>query len=205
MNSAALADQSFFRPFTRSWDCHRLGTEYKSMPLLALGIFIVLAFIALIPFSLLQRFRRGTMKRRAIGWVMGLNFFGTALSVLLFLLGAALTTRWVPGTLTYTAAGLGLGVVLGVLGLVLTRWDVNGGRLYYTPNRWLVLGITLMVTARVVYGFYRSWQAWQATIDRMAWVAASGVAASMSAGAVVLGYYLVYWAGVRRRMRRGRY
>jgi hypothetical protein len=36
----------------------------------------------------------------------------------------------------------------------------------------------------------------------MAWVAASGAAASMSAGAVVLGYYLVYWAGVRRRLRR---
>lgn len=172
------------------------------MPLIALGIFIVLAFIALIPFSLLQRFRRGTMRRRAVRWVIGLNFAGTLISVLLFIVGAAITTRWVPGTLTYTAAGLAAGCALGIIGLALTRWEVAGGRLHYTPDRWLVLTITLVVTARVFYGFYRSYQAWQATFDRIAWVAASGVAASMSAGAIVLGYYLVYWAGVRRRLRR---
>jgi len=171
------------------------------VPLIALGIFIVLAFIALIPFSLIQRFRLGTMRRRAIRWIIGLNFAGTVISALMFLLGAALTTRWVPGTLTYTGAGLAIGCGLGVAGLMLTRWEVVGGRLHYTPDRWLVLAITLIVTARVFYGFYRSYQAWQATLDRMAWVAASGIAASMSAGAIVLGYYLVYWAGVRRKLR----
>jgi hypothetical protein len=172
------------------------------VPLIALGIFIILAFIALIPFSLIQRFRRGTMRRRAMRWVIGLNFGGTFVSVLLFLVGASITTRWVPGTLTYTAAGLGVGCALGLLGIALTRWEIAGGRLFYTPNRWLVLAITLVVTARVFYGFHRSYQAWQATLDRTAWIAASGVAASMSAGAIVLGYYLVYWAGVRRRLRR---
>jgi hypothetical protein len=172
------------------------------LPLIALGIFIVLAVIALIPFSMIQRFRRGTMRRRAIGWVIGLNLAGTLITVLFFLLGASITTAWVPGTLTYTAAGLAAGCVLGGVGLALTRWEVAGGRLHYTPDRWLVLAITLVVTARVFYGFYRSYQAWQATVDRMAWVAASGVSASMSAGAIVLGYYLVYWAGVRRRWRR---
>ena len=172
------------------------------MPLLLLGVFIVLAFIALIPFSLIQRFRMGTMRRRAIGWVIALNAFGTVLSVMLFLAGAALTTRWIPGTLSYTAAGLAAGSMTGVAGLALTRWEVAGGRLYYTPNRWLVLAITLVVAARVFYGFYRTYEAWQATLDRMAWVAASGVATSMSAGAIVLGYYLVYWFGVRRRLRR---
>lgn len=172
------------------------------MPLLLLAVFIVLAVIALIPFSLIQRFRHGTMRRRALGWVIGLNFAGTLISVLLFLPGAAITTRWVPGTLTYTAAGLAAGCVLGAIGLALTRWEIVAERLYFTPNRWLVLGITLVVTLRVFYGFYRSYQAWQATLDRMAWVAASGVATSMSAGAVVLGYYLVYWFGVRRRLRR---
>jgi hypothetical protein len=178
-------------------------SEYAGgVPLIALAIAVVLAFIALIPLSLILRFRAGTMRRRAIGWMITLNFFGTLVSVLLFLLAAAVTTNWVPGTLTYTAAGLAIGNVLGVAGLVLTRWEVVSGRLHYTPNRWLVLAITLVVTARVGYGFYRSWEAWQATLDRMAWVAASGVSASMSAGAVVLGYYLLYWAGVRRRLRR---
>jgi hypothetical protein len=171
------------------------------VPLLLLGIFIVLAFIALIPFSLIQRFRRGTMRRRAMPWVIGLNFAGTFISVLVFLAGAAITTRWIPGTLTYTAVGLGAGCVLGIAGLALTRWESVGGRLHFTPNRWLVLGITLVVTARVFYGFYRSYQAWQASLDQMTWVAASGVATSMSAGAIVLGYYVVYWFGVRQRLR----
>jgi hypothetical protein len=34
------------------------------------------------------------------------------------------------------------------------------------------------------------------------WFVAAGVAGSMAAGAVVIGYYLVYWLGVRRRWRR---
>ena len=34
------------------------------------------------------------------------------------------------------------------------------------------------------------------------WFVAAGVAGSMAAGAVVLGYYLTYWIGVRRRYRR---
>jgi hypothetical protein len=174
------------------------------VPLILLPIFVVLAVIALIPFAIIQRFRRGTMRTRAIGWMIGLNFFGTALSVMFFLLGALITTRWIPGTLTYTAAGLALGVALGTVGIALTRWEGSAGRLYYTPNRWLVLTITVVVTCRVAYGFWRSWEAWQASVDRMAWIAASGVAASMSAGAIVLGYYVVYWFGVRRRLRRAR-
>ena len=173
------------------------------VPLLLLGVFIVLAFIALMPFSMIQRFRMGTMRRRAIRWMIALNAAGTSISVVVFLVSAAITTRWIPGTLTYTLAGLVAGAITGLGGLLLTRWEVaDRGRLYYTPNRWLVLAITLVVAGRVSYGFYRSYQAWQATLDRMAWVAASGVATSMSAGAIVLGYYLVYWLGVRRRLRR---
>jgi hypothetical protein len=75
--------------------------------------------------------------------------------------------------------------------------------LYYTPNRWLVLAITLVVAGRVAFGFWRSWNAWQTTDDYASWAAASGAAGSLAAGAVVLGYYLVYWLGVRRRLRRG--
>ena len=171
------------------------------MPLLLLGVFIVLAIIALIPFSLIQRFRTGTLRRRAIGWIIALNAAGTLVSALLFLASAALTSHWIPGTLTYTGAGLAAGCITGAIGLGLTRWEVVAGRLYYTPNRWLVLAITLVVAGRVFYGFYRSYQAWQATVDQMTWVAVSGVATSMSAGAIVLGYYVVYWIGVRRRLR----
>ena len=67
---------------------------------------------------------------------------------------------------------------------------------------WLVLGITLVVTARVVYGFWRTWHAWRAAYEHTAVIAAAGVAGSLAAGGVVLGYYVIYWAGVRRRIRR---
>lgn len=172
------------------------------MPLIALAILIVLAFIALIPFSIIQRFRMGTARRQARRWVATLNLLAIAISVALFLVGALITSQWIPGAFTYTLAGLAAGCVLGLLGTALTRWEYTGGRVQYTPNRWLVLTVTLLVTARVLYGFWRSWGAWRASVESAAWVAASGVAGSMSAGAVVLGYYLIFWVGVRGRVRR---
>jgi hypothetical protein len=172
------------------------------MPLIALAILIVLAFIAVIPLSIIQRFRMGTARRTARKWVATLNLAVVALSVLLFLAGTLVTSRWIPEALAYTAYGLAGGCLLGVIGLALTRWDYVGGRINYTPNRWLVLAITLLVTARVLYGFWRGWEAWRTGLESAAWVTASGIAGSMSAGAVVLGYYLIFWAGVRRRVRR---
>ena len=172
------------------------------MPLIALAIVIVLAFIALIPFSIVQRFRMGTARRQARRWVATLNLVAIAVSLALFLAGALITTQWIPGALTYTLMGLSVGAILGLIGTGLTRWEYSGGRVQYTPNRWLVLAITLVVAARVSYGFWRGWEAWRASVESMAWVAASGVAGSMSAGAVVLGYYLIFWMGVRRHVRR---
>ena len=174
------------------------------MPLVALAILIVLAVIALIPISIIQRLRVGISRRQARGWVAALNLIAVGLSVALFLLGAFVTSRWVPEALTYTLAGLGVGGFLGVIGTALTRWEYVERRAYYTPNRWLVIAITLVVTARVLYGFWRSWEAWRTSIDTMTWVAASGLAASMSAGAVVLGYYAIFWIGIYARARRDR-
>ncbi len=45
------------------------------------------------------------------------------------------------------------------------------------------------------------WQAWDGGVQNPAWFAAAGVAESMAAGAVVLGYYFLYWWGVRRHLR----
>jgi hypothetical protein len=165
-------------------------------------VLFVLALVVLIPVSLVQRYRVGTSRRRARGWLASINVVGMALSATLFLLSAALTNIWVPGTFTYTAAGLTAGCALGLLGLLLTRWESAPGGLHYTPNRWLVLGITLVVTARVAYGFWRAWESWRAGFEGRSWFIVSGLAGSMAAGAVVLGYYLAYWIGVRRRFRR---
>lgn len=169
------------------------------MPLVVL-LLGVLALVALIPLSLVLRYRTGTSRRRARGWIATVNLAGIALSVTVFLVVAAFTNIWAPGVLAYTLAGLTIGCVLGALGLWLTRWDVVSRGLYYTPSRWLVLGLTIVIAGRLAYGWWRGWRAWQAPIEGTSWFDAAGVAGSMGAGAVVLGYYLVYWMGVRRRV-----
>jgi hypothetical protein len=174
------------------------------VPLLIIPVLVVLAFVALIPFALVQRYRVGTARQRARGWLAAVNLIGLALSSLMFVVTAALTTIWVPGALSYTVAGLATGWVLGIAGLWLTRWEPFHDRLYYTPNRWLVLAITLVVTGRLLFGFWRAWHTWSAGAEDAAWIAAAGVAKSMAAGAVVLGYYFVFWVGVRRRLKQTR-
>ena len=174
------------------------------MPLLilALPLIIVLVVIVLTPLTLFQRYRMGTARRRARNWVVTLNVLGLSLSSILFFAGAALTAMWVPEAFTYALAGFTGGCALGVVGLGLSRWEFTRGSLHYTPNRWLVLGMTLIVTARLAFGLVRTWRAWQTTTDYTSWAAASGAAGSLAAGAVVLGYYVIYWIGVRRRLRR---
>ena len=173
------------------------------MPLLivAFTLFVILAAIALTPRALVQRYRVATARRRARGWSATVNVAGFAFSSTLLLIGAGITSLWVPSALTLTLMGFVSGCLLGLVGVALTRWEPAPSLLHYTPNRWLVLGITLVVTARLVFGFWRSWHAWHAAPDYGSWAAESGVAGSLAAGAVVLGYYMTDWLGVRRRLR----
>jgi hypothetical protein len=166
---------------------------------LALVLGVVLVAIALMPIALVQRYRSGTSRRPARRWVATLNLVTLAVSIALFLFGAAVTSIWVPGAVGYALLGLSAGCVLGLAGLALSRWDATPQGLHYTPNRWLVLAITLVVTARVGYGFWRAWESWRLGLAEGSWLVASGVAGSLAAGAVVLGYYFVFWAGVRRK------
>lgn len=171
------------------------------MPLLALALvpLVVLLAIVLMPVSLVQRYRLGTARRQARGWLATLNLVALSVSTLLFLLGAAVTTVWVRPALPHALLGLAAGGLLGLVGLRLSRWEPGADALHYTPNRWLVLALTLLVAGRIGYGFWRSYLAWRSGLDDPTWVAAAGVAGSLAAGGLVLGYYLVFWAGVRRR------
>lgn len=172
------------------------------MPLLLVPILVVLALVALIPISLVQRYRMGTTRQRARRWLASINIVGLTLSAVMFLISAAVTNVWVPGALLYTATGFLCGCALGMLGLWLTRWEPSIGALHYTPNRLLVLMLTLVITGRIFYGFWRGWHSWRAGLEGSSWFIAAGVAGSMAAGAIVLGYYVTYWIGVRRRLRR---
>jgi hypothetical protein len=173
------------------------------MPLLALVVVLLIPFavIALMPLILIQRFRLGRARRLARPWIANVNVIAMSLSVAFFLVTAALTSVWAAGALTAALAGLSLGCVLGMIGLRLSRWEPGPRTLYYTPNQWLVLAMTLTVAARVLYGFWRSWMWWAGNSSAESLLAAFGIAGSLGAAAVVLGYYLVYSIGVRRRIR----
>lgn len=177
------------------------------MPLLL----VVVALIALpaiivlsVPLSVVLRYRAGTARRLARGWVSAFNVFSLAISAAIFLVVAAISSAWLPGAFTDSAWGFIAGCAIGAAGLALSRWEATPGSLHYTPNRWLVLAITLLVAARVCFGFWRAWHAWHLTPEGESWLAASGLAGSMAAGAVVLGYYLTYWSGIWMRLKQHR-
>jgi hypothetical protein len=176
------------------------------MPLVALALVLLLPliFLALMPVSIVLRYRASTARRRARGWIAAVNVVAIALSAAFFLAVAAVMTLWVPRAFTYAVLGLAGGVVLGLLGLALSRWETTDDTLHYTPSRPLVLAVFVIVASRIVYGLWRAWQAWQATPDATSWLAASGAAGSLAAGAVVLGYFLAYHAGVRQKWTRHR-
>src|SRR5687767_4849108 len=127
--------------------------------------------IALMPLMLIQRYRTSTARRLARPWVATLNVFAMIFSALFFLVASAVTTAWVPNAFSSAVLGVTLGCVLGVIGLWASRWEATSRALHYTPNRWLVLAITLVVTARVLYGFWRGWRSLRSGSDETSFIA----------------------------------
>jgi len=172
------------------------------VPVIIIALLFFGGLVFSMPLLLVLRYRAGTMRRRGRKWAATLNLLSLLISAALFLWVAAMTTLWVPRAFTYSLAGFAGGCLLGLLGLALTRWEPTPHALYFTPNRPLILLITLAVTARLLYGLWRIWHAWRAAEPNDPWLAAAGIAGSMAVGAIVIGYYLAYSAGVRWRLRR---
>ena len=174
------------------------------MPLIPLvaALLLVIALILAMPLLLFLRYRAGIVRRLGRRWVATLNLVMIVFSAVLFLYVAAITSLWVSDTFRYSLFGLMVGCLLGLLGLALTRWEQMPQALYYTPNRWLILIITLAVTARLLYGVWRILHGWRTSGSDESWQETAGIAGSLALGAIVLGYYVTYSAGVRWRLRR---
>jgi hypothetical protein len=170
------------------------------VPLFA-ALLLVVALILAMPFLLFLRYRAGTVRRRAYRWVATLNLLMIVLSAGFFLYVAVITNFWVPDAFRYSVLGLLGGCLLGLLGLALTRWEHTPRALHYTPNRWLILIITLVVSARLLYGLWRIWHGWWTAGSDTSWLETVGVAGSLALGALMLGYYIAYSAGVWWRLR----
>ena len=157
------------------------------MPLLILVLLLPVILIALTPVMLVQRYRVGTARKQARPWLATFGLVLMVASAIFFLAGAAVSSFWVQDAFLGALAGIGTGVVLGMVGVLLTRWEARPGSLHYTPNKWLVLLVTVIVSARLLYGLYRSQLA---------------TAESVAAGGVVVGYYLGFALALRWRIRR---
>ena len=165
-------------------------------------VLVPILLIALTPVLLLQRYRVGTARRSAKQWLVMLAVVSTALSALFLLLSSAFTNIWVSDAFGDTALGLAAGCALGIFGLLVTRWEATPRSLHYTPNRWMVLVITLVVAGRVLFGVYRAGVAAESGLTGGDVAGAFGVAESLGAAGFVIGYYLAYNAGVIWRIRR---
>jgi hypothetical protein len=170
----------------------------------ALLIFVLLALSGVVLLSLALRYRAGTARRQARRWVASMNVWMTSFSAVFFLSFTLLLSFWVASAFRFALIGIGLGGILGLLGLALTRWESRPEGLFYTPSRWLAFIIVLAIAARVVYGWWRATHPGSSAPGDQHWLTtASGTQLSLAIAAGLIGYYLVYSIGVRLRL--GRY
>src|SRR2546430_609927 len=130
-----------------------------------------------------------------------MNVWTTSFSAALFLCFTFLISFWLGPTLRFGLAGLAVGAVLGLVGLVLTRWESHREGFFYTPSRWLALLVMLAIAARLVYGWWHAMN--RGAPDEQNWfLSASGTQFSLAVAAGLISYYLVYAIGVRIRITR---
>lgn len=173
--------------------------------LVALVLFLLLAFSAVVMLSLALRYRAGTARRQARSWVATVNVWMTSFSAILFLFAAFLMSFWFGPTFQFALAGLIVGGLLGLLGLALTRWEVKPEGMFYTPSRWLALLTTFAIIARLIYGWWHATHPGADLSGRQHWLmTGSATQFSFAVGAGLIAYYLVYAIGVRLRLLRHR-
>ena len=172
------------------------------MPLLLFLPLLVLALLALwavlLPFVLWARYRSGKARRRAVGWVIRANAWLLLSSVPLLLLSAWVTSHWYASAVIETFAGLLLGVLLGIVSVWLTRFEPDATGFHYTPNRWLVLTLTLLLAARIVAGLVVGWQ--RIGTGSAAPTALLDAGGLLAIAGVLLGYALANTWGLRGRL-----
>lgn len=166
------------------------------MPLLILVPLLVLGFavlmLVLMPFGIWQRYRTGTARRRAYPWLVRLNAWLLLVSTALFLASAWMTGHWVAHASRYAVGGLLLGALLGIVGAWTTRFEHTPDRLHYTPNRWLVLALTLLVIVRIVLGLWQLWRTPPPGESGMLVTLLADHGSLFGLGGLLLGYALAY-------------
>src|SRR5437763_1048567 len=124
--------------------------------LFALLLFVLLALAGVILLSLALRYRAGTARRQGRRWVASLNVWATCFSAVFFLSFTLLLSFWIGSAFRFALIGIGVGAILGLFGLAMTRWESRSEGLFYTPSRWLAFIIVSAIAVRLVYGWWRA-------------------------------------------------
>lgn len=101
-----------------------------------------------------------------------------------------------PTMLAALAGGGAAGVLLGWLGLRLTRFEDAPDGKFYTPNAYLGVGVSLLLVGRFVYRMLLLAQA-----DSFPASPAMQSPLTYCIFGLTVGYYVVYYAGVLWRLR----
>lgn len=103
------------------------------------------------------------------------------------------------------AAGLAIGAAIAAVALRLTRMGSDDAGLWYVPNLYLGIGLIALLVARFAYEYLYLFP----QMRREAAAAAQGATPELAGQPIfhgilflVLGYYLVYYAGILLRARR---
>jgi hypothetical protein len=171
--------------------------------LVALLLFVLLAFSGVVLLSLALRYRAGTARRQGRRGLATMNLWMTSFSAVLFLFFTFLISFWIGSSFRFALTGMGFGCLLGLLGLAMTRWESHPEGLFYTPSRWLALLVTLAIAARLFYGWWHTTHLGSNAPGEQHWLmTASATQFSLAVAAGLIGYYLVYAIGVRLRVTR---
>ena len=171
--------------------------------LFALLVFVLLAFAGVILLSLALRYRAGTARRQGRRWVATINVWATSFSAIIFVCFTLLISFWLGPTLRFVLIGMAAGGILGLLGLILTRWESHPEGLFYTPSRWLALLLVLAIATRLIYGWWHATHPGSSVpAGQHPWMTASFTQLSLAVAAGLIGYYLIYAIGVRLRLSR---
>ncbi|GHA79806.1 DUF1453 domain-containing protein [Cognatilysobacter bugurensis] len=173
------------------------------MPLLLIpaGFALLVAlWLVLLPLGLWQRYRRGRAQRLSRPWSARLNLWSWGLSLALFLAGAAFAGLWIAHAFAYASGGVLAGVVLGLFGWRLARVEPDPAGLRHTPNGPLVLGLTVLLAARIAMGL---WQlAHAGDTGAVDWLARQ--AGLLAVGGLLLGHQAGYAWSLNRALARRR-
>ena len=169
-----------------------------ALPLLAL---LLVLLLALLPLSLWQRYRAGTSRRRAWSWALALGWWVSLLSSALYAVSVAIAGLFWPQAWIYSAIAWPAGLLLGALGHALTRFEATPQGLYYQSNRWLVLGLTVLVAVRVGAGMVQAVRFWLhgTPWPQAGWLSHAGL---LAIAGLLLGYATAQAFGLYRRARR---